>query len=214
MRLRTLLAVGLAALVSGILAAHAQLPGVNSTLPTVFTYMYEASTNKPTYSAAMSIANGSVASSPTDVCSLQGSATRTIRVRNITVGGVATAVATEPVAILRRNAAPSAGTSIAFTPSAYDSSNSAATAIADVYTSNPAGGVGAATVLADALVTWGNFTTGVGSGNYTFTFGRLGSPVILRGTSQVLSVNLSGITSAGLNLQCTFEWTEYTDTAG
>ena len=214
MKLKTLLLVGTAALVSGVLAAHAQLPGVNSTLPTVFTYMYEASTNKPTYSAAMSIGSGLVPSSPTDVCSLQGSSTKTIRVRRVIVGGVAPAVATEPVAIIRRNAAPSAGTSTAFTPAAYDTSNSAATAIADVYTVNPSGTVGVPTVLADALVTWSNFTTGVGSGNYTFAFGQFGSPAILRGTSQVLSVNLSGITTAGLNLQCTFEWTEYTDSAG
>lgn len=209
MKLRTWITAVAAFLGTSLLVVQAQspTPGINSTLSTIFTYMYEPSTNKATYSAAMSVEP--VASSPTDVCSLYGSATKRIRVRKLIVSGEATSVTTEPIAIMKRSTAASNGTSVATTGVAWDSTNATATALADIYSTNPTVGtlVG---VIADPFVTWSNFTTGVGT-TLTYNFGERESPVILRSASQGLTVHLNGITTAGLNLMCTWVWTEDSD---
>ena len=205
MKLRPVLLAVAASLLTGVLVSQAQVPGINSTLQSVFTLAYDQSTMKPTYSSTI---NGvTPAASATDVCALSGSATKTIKVRRIIVNGFTNGVAVaEPVTILRRSTIY-AGAGSSPVETAYDSSNSAATAVAEVWTANPTVGtlVG---LLADISVL---FPAGTALAPATvFEFGRLGSPVVLRGVAQSVAVNLSGITIAG-TLGCTFEWTEDSD---
>ena len=72
MNLRTKLLCGFAALLTAALAAQAQVPGVNSTLQTVFTLAYDNSTMKQTFSSSKTFVPAAAA---TDVCTLNGSAT-------------------------------------------------------------------------------------------------------------------------------------------
>ena len=102
MKLRTLLIASAASLVTAVLAVQAQVPGVNSTLNSVFTLAYDNSTMKPTYSASGVV---TPVASATDICTLQGSATKNIRVRRVLVAGIGFAVNAEPVSIVKRSTA-------------------------------------------------------------------------------------------------------------
>jgi len=207
MKLRTALLGGIGSILIAALAAQAQVPGVNSTLASVFTLAYDNSTMKPTYSATAIL---SPAATANDVCLLRGSATKTLKVRRVIVGGVASAAVSEPVSIIKHSSAPVGGTTTVMTAVPYDSASSAATGLADIYTANatsPGVVVGA---LADVYLQFGVTTASFPA--YAYTFGELGSPAVLRGVAQTLAVNLGGGTKpTGLLLSCTFEWTEDND---
>lgn len=210
MRLRTALLAGIAAVITTALVVQAQVPGVNSTLNAVFTLAYDNSTMKQTYSSMTQYVSN-VAGGATDTCTLTGSATKTIRVRRIYFGMVATTAITDPIAIVKRSTANTGGTSSVMVPVPYDSRNAAATATVAFYTANPTTGtlVG---VLADPLFSVGNLTTG-GAQSFPseFQFGRLGQPILLRGIAEVLAVNLNSFGYSGNLTTCGFEWTEDND---
>lgn len=209
MRIRTALLAGIAAVVTAVIASQAQVPGTNSTLNSVFNLVYEASTSKPTYSATTGAVTS--ASAATDICTLSGSATKTIRVRRVIVGGLSSTVQTDPVSILKRSTNTTGGVSALLTTIPYDSNSAAASAVAESYTTNGTQGtlVG---VLVDRLISIGNLTTGAASPPATeFVFGQLGSPVFLRGLAQQIAVNLGGLTYVSGSFSCTFEWTEDND---
>lgn len=208
MKLKTLLISAISALVASVLVVGAQVPGVNSTLASVFTLAYEVSTAKASYSATVGF---SIPSNATDVCALSGSATKTVRLRRIILTGGATAVVTDPVEILRRTTVPGASTgAIAVAKVPYDTTSVAATAaLAEAWTVAPT--VTGALALADPILTFNNYTTGTGSGTLTYSFGAYTSPTVLRGISQFITVGFGGVAPAGAKLTCTFEWTEDTD---
>lgn len=208
MKLRTLLIASAAALASAALVAQAQVPGVNSTLQSVFTVVYEASTSKPTYSA--SVAGVTPASAAGDVCALRGSSTKTIRVRRIMFGGNTTATAqTEPVSVFLRSATSNyvAGTGAIVSSMKYDSNNSAATAAMEEWTANPTITSSPLGEFLDIPIVFPIGTTPSVNPVNVLEFGRLGSAIALRGTAQWLTVNLNNITITG-TYNCAFEWTE------
>lgn len=202
MKIRTTLLASVAAILTAALAAQAQVPGVNSTLQSVFTLAYDNSTMKPSYSAT--VANATAVASQTDMCSLSGSATKTVKVRRIFFSSTPTTTVSEPVAILKRSTA-NTGAGSAIAKVAYDTSNAASTvAVAELWTAAPT--VGTLTgVLADLVF---NFPVATGVvAPVVFEFGELAQPIVLRGAAQSVAVNLSGITFTG-TVGCTFEWTE------
>lgn len=212
MKLRSKILMVLVALFGVGLAAQAQVPGVNSTLQSVFTLAYEPSTSKPTYSGTAVF--NPTATSATDICFLKGSATKTIRVRRIIFSGAANAVVTEPISVIKRSSDTNgSGTSIAVSTVPYDSGSAAATATMDIYTANITAGFQGTAVgtIAEQFYTWNNLTTGVGNQNLTFEFGRFGSPIFLKGASQTLSVSLNNASYTTPTVSCTFEWTEDSD---
>lgn len=207
MRYRTLIASVLAALVTAVLVAQAQVPGVNSALNAVFTLAYDQSTMKPTYSATALITSQA---SSTDICSLSGSATRTVKVRRVIISGFSAVTVSEPFSIVRRSA-QNTGAGAAMIKAVYDTTNSltnsaansSTAALAEIWTSPTLGLLVAQ--LADVFISFG-LSTALNSA-YEFDFGRLGSPVVLRGVAQNIAVNLNGNVFTG-SLTCTFEWTE------
>lgn len=206
MKLRSTLLIALAILGSGLLVAQGQVPGVNSTLQSMFTLAYDNSTMKPTYSA--SIAGLTAVSSQTDQCTLNGSATKTLKVRRIFFSNVPTTAVAEPIAILKRSTA-NTGAGGAITKVAYDTSNAASTsALAEYWTAAPTLGtlIG---VISDLVFNFPISTTGP-AGPAVMVYGQLGQPIVLRGVAQAVSINLSGITFTG-TVGCTFEWTEDSD---
>lgn len=206
MNLRTKLLCGFAAILAAGLAAQAQVPGVNSTLNTVFTLAYDNSTMKQTFSSTQRFVPAAAA---TDICTLVGSATKQIRLRRILFNMLASAIQSDPVAIVKRSTANSGGTSASNNGNVpYDSSNAAATAVFRIYTANPTTGT-AVGLLADPYVTTGNLTTGGPPAGITeFKFGELGQAIVLRGVAQSVSVNLNALTYLTPEASCTFEWTE------
>lgn len=206
MKFKALLAATIASLLTAGAIALAQQPGIPSTFQVVWTMVWEASSTKPTYSAS---ANGiTPVASGTDICTLSGSATRTVRVRRIIFGATAATPSTEPIAIVKRSTA-NTGSGTAIAKVARDSQSAASTvALAEVWTANPTPGGTLTGVIADVPMQLLGATTR--NPATTFAFGDAGgSALVLRGIAQSVSLNASGITLTG-TLGCTFEWTEET----
>jgi hypothetical protein len=161
---------------------------------------------KVTYSAVA--VNFAPVATPTDVCVLPGSASKTIRVTRIMVQGFATTKGSMALQIIKRAAADTAGTSAGLTAVPYDSGDAAASAAPLKYTANP-------TINS----TIGNYDTkslnfavaGDESVPYIFETGYRGGAkaLVLRGVAEQVAVNLSGAAvPTGGTIGCSFEWTE------
>lgn len=203
MKLRTAILSGIAALVVAAIAANAQVPGVNSTLNSVFTLAYDNSTMKPTYASSSQI---TIATAPSDICTLTGSATKNVRIRRIFLAGEATNADNVRIAVAKRSTANSGGTATTPEVVPYDSGSSAGTAVMRAYTANPTEGTTIGHVT-ETMIPFGNLTTGLGAPQVIY-YGELGSPIVLRGTSEVAAVNLGNQTVSGGVANCVFEWTE------
>jgi len=155
------------------------------------------------------------AAAPTDIACLTGSATKTVRVKYVTVSGTA-GTAINIVAALHKHASADTGgtkgTSLLVpVPYKMDSSFAAPTATAASYTANPTindatpGVISAKTVFLPAT------GTAVAGGATEWFFNAEGfSPPVLRGVAQEICVNLAGVTtpSSGL-MTVSFIWAEY-----
>lgn len=174
----------------------------NNTNPFV-TYMVD--TGKATYSA--STVAFAYAASGTDIFTLTGSATKTIRITRIAVTGTQTTGAMRDVLLIKRSAANTGGTSSTLTAVPHDSTSAAATAVARSYTVNPSGlGSTVGTMRAEKFFLAG---TAVVSGSLIADFGpRYGQSIVLRGTGELLAVNMNAVTSTGNSMTITIEWTE------
>lgn len=127
------------------------------------------------------------AATPTDIFTLKGSATKTICVKRIIIGGIAGTAGHLKIALLRRTAANTAGTSSAVTFIKRSTTTPAATAVGTLYTANPSG-VGTGAIIRAGRV-FLPLVTAVGMGPLVFE-----GPFYLRGTSEWLAVNGQGDT--------------------
>lgn len=160
--------------------------------------------NKTSYSVA--ITNLVPVATPTDIFTITGSATKTIRVTRIALNATQTTAANRDVLLLRRSTANTAGTSTAPTRVSHDSTNAAATATVLAYTANPTLGT-----LVGAIRTRKVFisTTATNPDEVVLDFGiRPAQAIVLRGVGEVLSINLNSISSAGNLFNISIEWSE------
>lgn len=157
-----------------------------------------------TYSAA--VVNASIALLATDIFTITGSASKTIRVTNIgittTGGGVVS-----NVILLKRSTANSGGTSTTLTNVPHDSADTAATATVRSYTANPTTGTLVGNIrsikINSPLV-----SAITAPSDPEWLFGTRGKAIVLRGTGEVLSINLAGVTISGAAFSIYVEWTE------
>lgn len=159
-----------------------------------------------TYSANVT---GLVAvASATDIFTITGSASKTVRIRRIGVSGIATAAISAIVQLTKRSTANTAGTSGAATAVSHDSTNAAATATVLSYTANPTTGTLVGAIRSAYLGLSG--TSGlIGGSVQEWIFSTAyDQSVTLRGVAQVLAINLNGVTVTGGNFNCWVEWTE------
>lgn len=168
-------------------------------------FLVKESPNSSTYSAAVTALSS--ANNPTDIFTITGSATKTIRVTRVRVDGTQTTSGTANIQIIRRSTANSAGTSTAPTPVAHDSTNVAATAVVRAYTANPTLGTIVGLIRSDrefvpAVTALGEEVI------YDFADSRGVQQIVLRGTNEVLSVNLNAVTVTGGLFNISFEWIE------
>jgi len=209
----------------GIVAANSSLTGgqFNTALPTL-TNAQQSSiqldssgrlivTNAPidgfkaTYSAA--ITDLATAALATDIFTITGSATKTVRITKLWFFTEQTTAALDDILLIKRSTANSAGTSTAPAKVPYDSNNAAATATVLAYTVNPTLGT---TV---GLMRSYNMEGSTGSGGQNvpvYLFEQFGDgpsqAIVLRGTGEVLAFNLNSITIAGSKFNISIEWTE------
>lgn len=161
---------------------------------------------KRTYAASI---RGLVAAAlATDIFTITGAAGKVVRITRIIVGATRTANATSDLLIIKRSTANTLGTSTVPTAVPYDSMSEAAAAVVRAYTANPTLGVAVGQVMALKQFIQS------GGGNspmppIDIEFGKkFGSSIILRSASEVLALNLNGVTLAGNNFDITIEWTE------
>lgn len=168
---------------------------------------------KATFSA---VSTGLVpAASATDIWTLAGSATKTIRLLRLTLSGTAGTLITVPAYLARRLVADTGGTpatSLALpvaVPHDTADAQSVATAVLNAYTANPTINDSSPKLLRAATVTLGTTAAETVAGAIVWDFTtRNGKAPVLRGAAQQFVLNLSGtsITSGLLNIDA--EWTE------
>jgi hypothetical protein len=146
------------------------------------------------------------AATPTDLLTVYGSATKAVRIKLITVSGLATTAGTMDVSLVKRTAVNTAGTSTSPTIALFDSTDATATAVAAQYSVNPTS-VGAGSALATKKL---NLGVAGAAGSITFDFAtRNDKALILHGVVQGLAINLNGGTvPTGGTLSYSVEWEE------
>ena len=162
-------------------------------------------TVKNTYSACAG--PFAAAGSPTDVFTITGSASKTIRITRISFSGTQTTGAMRDVLIIKRSTANTGGTSIAPNRVPHDSSFPASTATVRYYTANPSAlGTAVGTIRSQKVFIGAPAAL---SREFCIDWGPRNSQApILRGTGEVLAINLNGVTSTGNSLNISIEWTE------
>ena len=162
---------------------------------------------RATYSA--SATNIVPAVTATDVFTITGSATKTVRVIKIGISGVQTAGGIISVLVLKRSTANSAGTSAASAAVPNDSNNAAATATVLSYTANPTLGSVVGSAVRSGKVNIPVSTASSSMDIQEFVFGdTVGQAIVLRGIAQVLAINLNSVTVTGGSLSYYVVWTE------
>lgn len=157
-----------------------------------------------TYSAA--IVGGASANNASDIFTIYGSATKTIRVTRLAITATQTTAAQRDVLLIKRSTANTAGNSTLPNIVPHDSTSTAATATVRAYTTNPTLGTSIGNVRSRKVYV--GTTTG-NSDECIFEFGTRGNQaVILRGTNEGLCVNLNSVTSSGGLWNISVEWVE------
>jgi hypothetical protein len=131
------------------------------------------------------------AATPTDAIIIQGSSSKTIRIKYIMLGGVATTAGNLATIIIRRSSAPTGGTLVGITPAKLDINDPTPTAVLSVVTAN--------------ITTLGTTVANIGQRRLVLPLaGAVQQPIIwnfcanqdksliLRGTTDYVCVNFSG----------------------
>jgi hypothetical protein len=167
---------------------------------------------KATYSVSFSKVAG-VVTAATDYLTLTGSATKTIRIQKINYTAYSTTANTlVPVTLLLRSTVNAGGTTVSRAAIKHDQNSPNPTAACNTYTVNPTTpGVLIGSIRQDAVLsilgTSGTNVTGMNHVRvHDFTTG--GQEIVLRGTSQSLSLNLNGASIAGVSFTVEIQYTE------
>jgi hypothetical protein len=157
----------------------------------------------PVYAAAA--VNITMSTSPTDVLTITGSSTKTVKVQRVVFTANQTTGAARDVMLIKRSTSNSGGTSVTLTKVPLDSNSAAATAVCKSYTANPTLGSTVGTVR--SRKTYVGTLTGSGSNSDEFIVEFM-VPLVLRGTGESLCVNLNGVSTSGGVFTGSFEWSE------
>jgi hypothetical protein len=149
-----------------------------------------------------------VATTPTDVFTIAGSATKTVRITYISVSGTENNATVRDIQLLKRTTANSGGTSTTPEIVEHDSNSAEATAVVTAYTANPSLGVLEGVIRSGKLSIPATNLTGAAD-RLVWTFGDRPSQVlVLRGISETVAVNLNGVTMSTPSFNLVIEWTE------
>lgn len=158
--------------------------------------------SQPAYSAdSVGLASAATA---TDIFTITGSATRTIKVTKVTASGRQTTAGQVLIILLKRSTA-NAGATTNETEVPHDSNDAAASATVRSYTANPTPGTLVGRVASTEILVPAAATAADG-GKVVFDFSD--APVVLRGTGEVLALNLNSVTVTGGSFNCSVMWTE------
>ncbi len=153
------------------------------------------------------------AASTTDVFTIYGSASKTVKILRIDMNNTCTTASaslTDKIFLIKRSSAPTGGTSTTLTAVPLDSNNAAATATnVKSFTANPTVGGTVGTIASCALyglIATQNSLAFVNVFDHRLT----GQPIVLRGTSEGVAINYAGVTPGGGTplLSFTVTWIE------
>jgi len=156
--------------------------------------------------------------SATDIICIAGSASKTIRVREIVVSGTAGTLVTVPIALVRRASAATGGTAAGTTANPAnaitkrDTANGTASATPVSYTAVPTITDSAGTVFASSSLTLPVTSAGTSSVPLKFSFigdaEALMQPPVLRGAAQQFCLNFNTVSISSGLLNGYMTWTE------
>lgn len=150
-----------------------------------------------------------LASSPTDVFLLTGSATRTVYVKEISVSCTKTTGGYINAVVYKRSSAHSKLTAgVSPTITALDSSNGAATAVVSAYTSNPSSLPTGTSIMAQYIAMPAPATLADSRGLTKLWGAGMEQHLVLRGTSQHVAVGFDGATTTGAVCVFNVIWVE------
>lgn len=155
-----------------------------------------------TYRAAVS--NFSLASVPTDIWYILGSATKTVYVKSITFHGYTLKGTPSELLLYKRTSVSSTASTTVMTPVANDSGNGTATAVTKYYTANNT--LGSGTVISAVKLAYQTYVDRV-----RFEFNRDNDNsqfAVLRGVAQSLALNFNGVTQTSGTASIEVEWME------
>jgi hypothetical protein len=161
---------------------------------------------RATYSASFGI---SPATTATDIFTIGGSGSKTIRILQVEMWPSETTAALKQIFLVVRSSANSGGTSSAGVAVPFDSNSPAATAPITIYSANPTSLGALVGSIRSANMNIGPGTTTDPETLVRWDFGNnSGQAVVLRGTSQFLAMNLNSITFTGGSIYVSVTWTE------
>jgi hypothetical protein len=146
------------------------------------------------------------AATATDLLVIVGSATKTVRVKRISVSGGSTSGGSVDLVALRRSVANTGGTAATVTPAKGDSQSAAATAVVSAYSANPSALGASAGVIASR-----KFALPAAGNEVSIVIEFPGSGIVLRGVAESLAINLNGSTiPSGSSISVGVAWKEDT----
>lgn len=144
------------------------------------------------------------AASATDLFTIIGSGTKTVRIRELIVYGTQTTGSTVPIFIVKRSTADTGGSSTTGTAIPFSSSDAAATAVVKAYTANPSVGTPIGNLSYD--VPFVAITQDI---LLSFDFNLLPYQVYtLNSAAETIAVNLNAATVSGGSFGVKIVWTE------
>lgn len=163
---------------------------------------------KATYSTGAN--SFTLPATPSDVVEIKGSNTKTVRIKQIVVSGVATTAKQWPVQLIRRAASIADGVAVTPVVSKYDTNDGSASAVVRHFTTlgTPAAANPASSVFAARDMTLTAPATQADRLVFDFAT-RQDKACILRGAADCLVINLGGgALTAGEKLSYSVEWEE------
>jgi len=163
---------------------------------------------RPTFSAA-AVGIAIPQTGAMDAVCIAGSATKTVRIKRITISGIDATAQTATVNLVLRSAASTGGTSTSPSVVPLDSSNAAGTAVVKAYTVASTPGAAIGTVRSQSI----GFAAATGSAAQAVTWNfdpeTMSQEVILRGVAQQACINFpAAFTTAGPTINVDVTWTE------
>jgi hypothetical protein len=159
-----------------------------------------------TYSATVSFTAPATA---TDILTITGSASKAVRIAKIMVSCTQTTAGLGTFYLLKRSTANTGGTSTILTAVPHDSQNNAATAVIRAYTVNP---TALGTLVGNMAIFKKEFPAPAFANSdvnpLVLVFGGNSQGITLRGTGEILCLNLNSITQTGNIIAITITWTE------
>ena len=170
-------------------------------------YNIAAADNEPernTYGAG--VLGFTLAATPSDILTIQGSATKVIRIKSIIINGNSASLAAYPMSLIRRSTVHTGGTSTVLAAGLHDTTDPAATAVVRYFTANPTVGTLVSTLHVGRVIAASASNLDRLAFQYSWQNDKA---VVLRGASEFLAVNMGGTVLAGsTTMDVDMLWTE------